>query len=97
MDEALNISQLEIGYPQRQGMHVKVAGPIDISISSGELICLLGPNGVGKTTLLRTLAAIQPSLKGEIVIYKKNISSYWESSSRWDYRSSRLWKIHISK
>ena len=52
-----------------------VAGPIDISIDHGELICLLGPNGVGKTTLLRTIAGIQNSLNGTISILQQKLST----------------------
>ncbi len=74
MDDALNISKLEIGYGLQKGNPIKVAGPMDISMTSGELICLLGPNGVGKTTLLRTLAGILPALKGNISIHGKDIS-----------------------
>ncbi len=74
MKNALHISNLEIGYPQRKGLPVKVAGPIDLSMDSGELICLLGPNGVGKTTLLRTLAGIQNSLGGDISILEHKLA-----------------------
>lgn len=73
MKRALNISKLEIGYPQKKGLPVQVAGPIDLSMDSGELICLLGPNGVGKTTLLRTMAGIQDSLDGEVSILNQNL------------------------
>lgn len=75
VNAALDISKLEIGYPQRKGKPIHVAGPIDISIKSGELICLLGPNGVGKTTLLRTMAGIQPSLEGKISILDQDVTT----------------------
>ena len=74
MRKALEISKLKIGYPQKKGEPTLVAGPIDISIDHGELICLLGPNGVGKTTLLRTMAGIQDSLDGEIWILQQKLS-----------------------
>jgi iron complex transport system ATP-binding protein len=70
---ALDISQLEIGYPQKKGLPIIVAGPINISMTSGELHCLLGPNGVGKSTLLRTLAGIQPALSGQVSILGENL------------------------
>ena len=53
-----------------------VAEGIDAAIRSGELTCLLGANGVGKSTLLRTLSAFQPKLGGEIMIAGKEIEAY---------------------
>ncbi len=72
---ALEISQLMIGYPQKRSRVIEVAGPIDIRMDAGELHCLLGPNGVGKSTLLRTIAGVQPSLGGEVSILSNNINS----------------------
>src|SRR5699024_2801933 len=40
--------------------------------------CLLGANGVGKSTLLRTLCAFQPKLGGNIMIQGKDIATYTE-------------------
>ena len=70
---ALEISQLEIGYPRKKDSPIIVAGPIDIAMDPGELHCLLGPNGVGKSTLLRTLAGIQPALSGQVSVLGKNL------------------------
>lgn len=53
-----------------------VAKDIDATISSGELTCLLGANGVGKSTLLRTLSAFQPPIAGEIEIMGKSLTAY---------------------
>ena len=41
MDKALEISNLKIGYPQKRGEPMLVAGPMNISINHGELIELL--------------------------------------------------------
>jgi ABC-type cobalamin/Fe3+-siderophores transport system ATPase subunit len=41
---------------------------IDARASSGELLAVLGPNGVGKTTLLRAIAGLHPVASGEIRI-----------------------------
>ena len=40
----------------------------------GEIVCLLGPSGVGKTTILRTIAGLQDLKSGEIKL-KGNITS----------------------
>ena len=41
----------------------------------GEIVCLLGPSGVGKTTILRTIAGLQNLKSGEIKLKDKIISS----------------------
>ena len=53
-----------------------MASGICADINGGELTCLLGANGVGKSTLLRTLSAFQPKLGGEIRIQGKEIGDY---------------------
>ena len=45
-----------------------VASDINATLHSGRLTCLIGANGIGKSTLLRTLSAFQPPLAGEITI-----------------------------
>ena len=39
---------------------------VNFDVTAGEALILRGPNGVGKTTLLRTLAGLQPQLSGQI-------------------------------
>ncbi|MDE6216668.1 ABC transporter ATP-binding protein [Bacteroides sp.] len=73
--ETIRIENLSIGYPAKAGMKV-VANGICAGINSGELTCLLGANGVGKSTLLRTLSAFQPKLNGKIFIREKEIGDY---------------------
>ena len=73
--ETIHIEKLSIGYPGKGDVKV-VASDICAGINSGELTCLLGANGVGKSTLLRTLSAFQPKLSGEIRIQGKEIGSY---------------------
>ncbi len=72
---AIRIEGLAIGYRRRRGAKV-VAQGLDASIPSGELTCLLGQNGVGKSTLLRTLSAFQPPLEGAVRLFGRPLSSY---------------------
>ena len=43
--------------------------------SQGEIVSLLGPSGIGKTTVLRTLAGLQKLSSGKIILKGKLISS----------------------
>lgn len=73
--ETIQLKNLGIGYPTKHGVRT-VAEGIDGTIRSGELTCLLGANGVGKSTLLRTLSAFQPKIKGHVFIEGREISDY---------------------
>ena len=66
-NETIQLRDLSIGYQTKHSVKTVAAG-INGAIRSGELTCLLGANGVGKSTLLRTLAAFQPAISGEILI-----------------------------
>lgn len=54
---------LEVGYGRKA-----VLSDVEIALSSGMITILAGPNGCGKSTMLRTLAGLQPALKGDINI-----------------------------
>lgn len=45
-----------------------IASDINIDVAEGELTAVIGINGVGKSTFLRTISGIQPSLSGRILI-----------------------------
>lgn len=75
MKKTIEINALSIGYPNKKGSKV-VAEKLNAAINPGELTCLLGENGIGKSTLLRTLSAFQPKLAGEILIQGKEIETY---------------------
>lgn len=71
----IQIRDLSIGYREKNREKV-VAAHINADIQGGELTCLLGTNGVGKSTLLRTLSAFQPKLDGSIYIKGKELGDY---------------------
>ena len=73
--ETIQLRGLGIGYQTKHGVKM-VAEQINGTIRSGELTCLLGVNGVGKSTLLRTLSAFQPKTAGEIIIEGRELSTY---------------------
>ena len=43
--------------------------------NQGDVICLLGPSGIGKTTILRTIAGLEKLKKGSIILNGKTLSS----------------------
>ena len=68
---------LSIGY--RTGKQEKIVHEhLNFQLHAGELTCLLGANGTGKSTLLRTLSASQPALSGTLDILGKPLAEYTE-------------------
>ncbi len=68
-DWLLQTQQLSFGYPP----HKMIAENIAVGLKSGELVCLIGPNGVGKSTLLRTLAGMQKPLGGRVLLMGEDV------------------------
>ena len=73
--ETIRLEHLDIGYRDKKSVKT-VATDINAAIRQGELTCLLGANGVGTSTLLRTLSAFQPKLGGSIFIGDRELSEY---------------------
>jgi branched-chain amino acid transport system ATP-binding protein len=53
---------------------IKALKGIDLEVRQGELVALVGANGAGKTTFLRTLSGVQPMSAGRIVFNREDIS-----------------------
>jgi len=67
----LSVKNVSVGYK-----NTVVAKDINFEISRGELMSIIGINGVGKSTLLRTLANIHAKLAGSILINEEAIENY---------------------
>ncbi|MCW5909579.1 MAG: ABC transporter ATP-binding protein [Cyclobacteriaceae bacterium] len=65
---ALQTTNLVVGFKQDKLEHV-LFEPLSLALRQGELVCFMGSNGVGKTTLIKTLAGIQPSLSGTVTTH----------------------------
>jgi len=75
--EKVNISirDLSVGYKKGKSF-VAVKENINLNAHSGELIALVGSNGIGKSTLLRTLTSFRKPLGGEILLNDRKLSSF---------------------
>jgi len=71
----LKTEKLSIGYHSKKAQNA-IASAIDLSLKKGKLISLIGANGIGKSTLLRTLTGIQKPLSGVVFLNGRNISNY---------------------
>ncbi len=67
----LEAQHLDIGYRR-----TKIGRDIDLDIREGEVLCLLGPNGGGKTTLMKTLLGLLPALGGSVKLLDRDIADY---------------------
>ncbi|MBL7857966.1 MAG: ABC transporter ATP-binding protein [Cyclobacteriaceae bacterium] len=70
--ELLTTQNLSVGYPANKIENV-LFEQLNLSLSEGQLVCFMGSNGIGKSTLIRTLAGLQKPLSGK-VLYKNNPS-----------------------
>nr|UWI49544.1 ABC transporter ATP-binding protein [Clostridioides difficile] len=65
----LRTNNLSVGYDKKV-----VVCDINIEVKNGEILCLLGSNGAGKTTILRSLSKLITPIKGEIYLNDMDIN-----------------------
>lgn len=68
----ISLSQLSVGYT----LSHPVISDINLELRSGQLACLIGENGIGKSTLLKTLTGFLPKLKGSLLLGNRDIESF---------------------
>ena len=71
MKELLTTCCLKVGYKKN-----KVLSNIDLVIKSGEVVTILGANGIGKSTLIKTLTGEIPPIGGQVFVAGKPIENY---------------------
>ncbi|NRD19768.1 ABC transporter ATP-binding protein [Winogradskyella eckloniae] len=70
----LKTQDLSIGYTAKKSI-TTIASNINFELEQGHLIGLVGANGIGKSTLLRTLIGLQPALSGTIQIHNNSLET----------------------
>ncbi|MGM8363016.1 ABC transporter ATP-binding protein [Flavobacterium sp. ARAG 55.4] len=68
----LQASNISIGYSDKKEQTI-IASDIDLTLEKGKLIALIGANGVGKSTLLRTITGIQKTISGTVFLNENNV------------------------
>lgn len=68
----ISLSQLSVGY----SLSHPVISDINLELKSGQLACLIGENGIGKSTLLKTLTGFLPKLVGSLLLDNCDIESF---------------------
>lgn len=66
----IELQHLTVGYGKKA-----VLSDINQTINAGQMVCLLGANGVGKSTILRTLAGFLPPISGKVVLGGRDLFS----------------------
>ncbi|PTF27496.1 ABC transporter ATP-binding protein [Staphylococcus cohnii] len=81
-NDVFHIKDLDIGYEQ------SVTKGINIEVTKGDHIAIIGPNGIGKSTLIKTIAGIQPKLNGEITTGANLKIGYYDQKQA-EFKSSK--------
>lgn len=71
----LNADNLFVGYKTHASKTI-IASNINFELKQGELVGLVGVNGIGKSTLLRTLTGVQNTLSGTIFLNGKHLQAF---------------------
>ena len=81
-NDVMHIRDLKIGYDS------PITQPINIEVFKGDHIAVIGPNGVGKTTLIKTIANKQDKLAGEIT-FGANLQIGYYDQKQAEFKSNK--------
>jgi putative ATP-binding cassette transporter len=79
---SLELRGVQYAFPKSDGPEPFALGPINLTISSGEMVFIVGDNGSGKTTLLKLLLGLYEPMTGEVLFNGTCVTP----STRDDYR-----------
>ena len=71
----LHTTKLTIGYSHGKTNTI-VQSNVNLSIDSGKLVALIGKNGIGKSTFLKTITGILPAISGEVFLQNQLLQTY---------------------
>ncbi|KXT76705.1 ABC transporter ATP-binding protein [Streptococcus sp. DD12] len=74
-NQVMQVENLVIGYD-----HEKLAGPIDLEVTKEDAIAIVGPNGIGKSTFVKTVIGRLPALTGSVRLGAKVSIGYYDQS-----------------
>jgi iron complex transport system ATP-binding protein len=94
LTDIMSFDSLKIGYVSGNNENI-ILPPLNARAYRGELIAVIGRNGIGKSTLLRTIAGLQKPLGGEIFYNGDNIKNYSriDLAQRVGYISTEIVKV----
>lgn len=81
-NDVMHIKHLEIGY------QTPITQPINIEVSKGDHIAIIGPNGIGKSTLIKTIANEQQALGGNIT-FGANLQIGYYDQKQAEFKSNK--------
>ncbi|MBL0847532.1 MULTISPECIES: ABC-F family ATP-binding cassette domain-containing protein [Mammaliicoccus] len=80
-EDVLKINNLEIGYSE------SITSPINLEVKRHDRIAIIGPNGIGKSTLIKTIAQKLPALAGD-VLFGSNIQIGYYDQKQAEFKSN---------
>ncbi len=73
-----NVEELQVYYGESQ-----ILSSVSLEVRPKQVVCLLGRNGVGKTTLMKTIIGVNKSRKGKITLSGEDLTRYQPNQRAW--------------